>query len=717
MPSGRHDVRALRFAVVVAALMIAQQVASKSLRDALFLAQFPASDLPKAMIASAIGSVPAVLLTSSGMARYGPGWVAPIALGFSGSLYALEWILLPRFPNPAAALLYLHVAILGSTVISAFWSVINERFDPYTAKRAVGQIAGGAAVGGLIGGVLLNRFALLLEPRWFLLALALASLACALGVALVGANSGAVTQSRHSTSGIEALRNSPYLRLIGSLIALVGLISAFLDYVFKVQASLTLANGPALIGFFATFYMATSVLAAALQTLFARRVLHRLGLARTLALLPAAVLLSGALGAVVQRLWSAALLRGTAMVLESSLFRSGYEPLYTPLTADKKRSSKTIIDVALSRLGDAAGGAMILALLFLVPHVPLTAVVGMAMAGSALALWVANRLHYGYVAELATSLRSNAPSLLDVEPEDASAAAPAISQTQMEVDRERLLSQLAALRSASRSGSTPGAIATSPLAPADPPRLRLEGGVLLAAAHDLSSGDAARARAVLVRLPLDARLAAFAIPLLEHPELALQATTALKSVARETAGQLIDALLDPSLSVVVRRRLPRVLASYAHPRAVRGLVEALREPSLAVRKRAALALAALVQQQPELAPPDQLAFAAVQHELRAAEGALDLQHVFVILSLALDREALELARRALRSQDDRQRGTALEYLESVLPEPLKSELWAHLKGSRRARSSAQRPSEQVLDELKRSSAGRRRKRQPLPESP
>jgi hypothetical protein len=538
-------------------------------------------------------------------------------------------------------------------------------------------------------------------------------------VALVGANSGAVTLSRHATSGFAALRNSGYLRLIGSMIALVGLISALLDYVFKVQASLTLAKGPALIGFFAAFYMATSVLAAVLQTLFARRALHRLGLARTLAILPAAVLLSGALGAVVQRLWSAALLRGTATVLESSLFRSGYEPLYTPLSADKKRSSKTIIDVALSRLGDALGGGLILGLLLVRPEVSLTVVVGMAMAGSALALWVANRLHRGYVDELATSLRSNAPSLLDVELEDPSAS-PAISQTQMEFDRERLLSQLAALRSASPSGSSASAAEAAPLRPASPESSRLDASQLLAAAHDLISGDAARARALLARLPLDARLVVFAIPLLEHAELSLQATAALKSVAHETTGQLIDAMLDPSRSVVVRRRLPRVLASYQHPRAVRGLIEALREPALAVRKRAALALAALVLQQPELGPPDRLAFEAVQRELREAEGApLDLQHVFVILSLALDREALELARRALRSQDDQQRGTALEYLESVLPEPLKSELWAHLKDSRRAsqRTSVQRPSEQVLDELKRSTAGRRRKRQPLPESP
>jgi hypothetical protein len=42
------------------------------------------------------------------------------------------------------------------------------------------------------------------------------------------------------------------------------------------------------------------------------------------------------------------------------------------------------------------------------------------------------------------------------------------------------------------------------------------------------------------------------------------------------------------------------------------------------------------------------------------------------------RRRLALARQALASDDLRQRGTALEYLQNVLPEPLRSELITRL---------------------------------------
>ena len=59
-------------------------------------------------------------------------------------------------------------------------------------------------------------------------------------------------------------------------------------------------------------------------------------------------------------------------------------------------------------------------------------------------------------------------------------------------------------------------------------------------------------------------------------------------------------------------------------------------------------------------------------------SAASLTHVLTLLGLALDRDALRLSRRALSSTDARQRGTALEYLHSTVPEPLRSELTSWL---------------------------------------
>jgi hypothetical protein len=52
-----------------------------------------------------------------------------------------------------------------------------------------------------------------------------------------------------------------------------------------------------------------------------------------------------------------------------------------------------------------------------------------------------------------------------------------------------------------------------------------------------------------------------------------------------------------------------------------------------------------------------------------------LAHVFTLLSLVLPREPLQIAFRSLHSDDRQLRGTALEYLEGVLPAQIRHGLW------------------------------------------
>ena len=78
-----------------------------------------------------------------------------------------------------------------------------------------------------------------------------------------------------------------------------------------------------------------------------------------------------------------------------------------------------------------------------------------------------------------------------------------------------------------------------------------------------------------------------------------------------------------------------------------------------------------------------------------------LEHVFTLLSLALDREPLELSLRALSSNDRTLRGTALEYLENVLPDDVRRKLWPYL-GRGQPKSRTSRPRQQIVEDLLRS---------------
>jgi hypothetical protein len=79
-----------------------------------------------------------------------------------------------------------------------------------------------------------------------------------------------------------------------------------------------------------------------------------------------------------------------------------------------------------------------------------------------------------------------------------------------------------------------------------------------------------------------------------------------------------------------------------------------------------------------------------------------LAHVFALLSLAIEREPLQIAYLAVRGEDAALRGTALEYLENVLPEDVRRALWPYI-ATRPAPRPPSRTRQHLVDDLMRSS--------------
>ena len=87
-----------------------------------------------------------------------------------------------------------------------------------------------------------------------------------------------------------------------------------------------------------------------------------------------------------------------------------------------------------------------------------------------------------------------------------------------------------------------------------------------------------------------------------------------------------------------------------------------------------------------------------------AELRHGLAHVFVVLGLVLEREPLSIAYRALRAEDPALRGTAIEYLDVVLPPDLRDlvmPLLGDVKAPARRRERGRR---ELADELLKSQA-------------
>jgi len=717
------DVAAL-LATVCSTTLIAEQVGGKATRDALFLSSFSITSLPTMLMVSAVISLAIIPLGGRAMTALGPSRIVPLALVTSASFLLGAWALAPQFPRAVAAAVYLHVGSVGSVLISWFWSLINERFDPRTAKHYVARIAGGATVGGLLGGLLAERLAKPIGLTGMLPVLAGLHLLCG-GVTLVLRGPGAqgpqparpapvtvLTEPpapRAERAGLSLLWRSGYVRDLALLVSLSAIGAALLDYALKAQAAASYGRGAPLLRFFGLYYTATSLATLVIQTTSTRSFLERFGLARTVATLPVTVGAGGLAALLAPGLWCLSIGRGAESALRNSLFRSGYELFYTPMRPAEKRSVKTMIDVGGERLGDLAGGGIVKLVLVALPALAMSVLMALAILLGGLGLLVARRLHRGYTSTLERSLLDRATAV-------------DISKS---LDRMTLSVILGARADLSMTD-----VVAAGRPPAPPPE-PVPTDPLAARAAALRSGDRERVKAALREGPLTPALVAQAIQLLGWDEVAPEALAAVRRVAGSVVGQLTDALVDPATEFTIRRRLPRALAATTSPRAIEGLLAGLEDPRFEVRYQCGRALARIRDADPARPIPAERVLAAVLREvavdksvwvsqrlLDRSDEATDspfvdqflrdranrsLEHVFTLLSLTLPKQPLIVAFRGLHTSDDALRGTALEYLEVVLPEAVRASLWPFLEEGRGAKHPV-RPRAEVLAALMASNA-------------
>jgi len=744
MSSPKRSVqRPVAVAAGAALLVLAQLIAGKVVRDTLFLSTFPARDLSIMMIAAAALSLPAILPFSRAVSALGPARAVPAGFLVSALAFAAEWALFQRAPAAVAVLLYLHLAIAGGALVSGFWSVVNERFDPRTGRRSIGPIVGAAALGGAAAGFSADWLAGRVPVAALLPALAVLQVACAGFVWRLGRGTGAATATPEATgfagapSGFSAIRASTYLRDLAVLTLVVTVSQGLLEFAFKFKAQ-QLGPGTAdLQRVLARVHTLTSVGIFGAQALFSRWALERLGIARTVLSLPLVTAAGTGVALAAPGLGTVAAATTGEGIVHSSLFRSGYELLYAPLPAAEKRSAKSIIDVGFGRMGDLAAGALAWYLPILFVLDPIPAILVLALVLSVVAAWFSFRLQGSHVRALERSLVERAAEA------DMALGEDALTRTAVFDTMQLWTAERRATPAPMPARPTPAPFAAEPVPADDPSSTALDPSTLTGVFRleevlgsssslegrfaALQSGDVPRAREVLQSTePLAPELVSAAVPFLGHRELAQDALLALRRVAARHGGQLVDALLDPAQDLAVRRRLPRVLSAEPTARIVDGLLHGLVDAKFEVRYQSGLALSRIHNKAPELAMAHDRVLHAIENEVETdrevwrISHALDddtvhgdapadlavrersdrsLEHVFTLLSLILPQSHLHTAYLGIHAKDPVLRGTALEYLDVVLPASLREKLWPYLADEAPRRGP--RPKEQVMADLER----------------
>ena len=711
-------------ASAAAFLMVSWHVAARAARDAIFLTEFDVARLPQVVIASSVLSMALVPVVSRLIATLSPARFVPAAFAVSSASMLGLSLIYTGSPAVVAILLYLLIAAMGAVLISGFWSVVNEVFDPRSAKLLVGRIGAAASAGGLAGGFATAQLAERVSVMVILVVLAVLHLACGLLVFQIGRavreSPGVASEAADSTFGLS-LMSQPYLRNLALVVVGATVSTVLIDYAFKAAAAETF-QGEELMSFFAWFYTAMAAGTLLLQSTATRITLKKLGLGKSVGLQPGALAVGSALALLAPGLIGVAVAVAAASVVRNSVSRVGYELLYVPISRDVKRQVKPLIDVGFQRLADAGGGGLILAVIALdVGTEPVLLVIAAVLGASTLVLCLL--LDKGYVETLEKSLLEHAGDVGDM-----------LEGLQDSQTQHMLLRTLGTMRVSELDPSmsqvlmtgvteivpSPGQTAeiratSSPRRSSDQLIDRI--GALRSAALDQVS------KALIE--PLTPEHIPHVVSLLAWNEAAPFAAKALASAVPIHTGQLVDALLDPDQSFAVRRRVPGCLIRNGDQRAVDGLVMGLQDRRFEVRYRCGKALQAICARAPDLHLSQERIEAAIlvattvsrpvwesrslldtgetetlspAGEVLKNRSSRSLDHVFALLGLILPAEPLRVAYHGLLTDDTALRGTALDYLENVLPAPVRKAIWPYLEPAEHTRSSAA-SAEEVVDRL------------------
>jgi hypothetical protein len=671
---------------------------------------------------TAVVSILLVFASSRALRSIAPGTFVPMAFAVSAALLFGSWFLLEWAPRAAAQAVYLQIAGLGPMLGSGFWLIATERFDPHTARLNFGRIAGVGTISGLVAALLTERIGATLGIAVMLPILAAINVICAWQVRrLAGpqvltihdkgmevAPDLAATSPR---SGLRVLAGAPYLRNLAALVLLGTIAAALIDYVFKAEAVKAFGRGDALLQFFALYYAGVTLLAFVVQSASAPIVLEKLGLAVTTATPSLALAVTGLGGLVFPGLGGALAARAAESTLRSSLFKTGYEIFFTPIAPHDKRAAKSIIDVGFDRLGDAVGGALIRVLIMLPGAIQYTALLGVAIGFSVVAVAIAQRLSKGYIHSLERSLLDRAVEL------ELSDVGDITTRTVM----MRTMRAPRPVVTRPPGDTTTTRTTRTPAPPVNDPDVREI--VALRSRNRETVLDVLRSEE-----GLPGPLIPHVIPLLAWDPVAEDAVRALRKVAEERVGELIDALLDPNQPFAARRRLARVFSVCVSQRAVDGLLLGLEDLRFEVRFQCGRSLASIVEKNPRIRIDKERVFDVVRKEVAVGRPVWEshrlldtveadsrsfvdeflkdragqsLAHVFTLLSLVLPTAPLQIAYRGLHTNDPGLRGTALEYLEGVLPPDIRDRLWPFLSDRPRGQRDG-RARDEILADLLRS---------------
>ncbi|MBA3456985.1 MAG: MFS transporter [Deltaproteobacteria bacterium] len=300
-----------------------------------------------------------------------------IFMGCLVGFYALS-----QAKAPIGLAFYLWVGIFNVLVVSNFWSFANDLYTEEEGKRLFAVIGVGASLGAIVG-----AFA----PRVLYDALGVGGLMMValggLGLSIVlyriidirerdrkarvrsERAAKAAAKPVDTKGGFAMVMHDRYLRLLAVMLLIATIINTSGEYVMSKMATDAAeqlgsdeAKGEYLNAFFSSYYTIVNIVSALLQALIVTRLLTKLGVRRSLFIMPL-VVLGGWLALIMfVNLTTVRVVKTVENSLDYSLHNTLRHALFLPTSRDAKFKAKAAIDTFVFRMGDVIAGIGIVAL-------------------------------------------------------------------------------------------------------------------------------------------------------------------------------------------------------------------------------------------------------------------------------------------------------------------------------------------------------------------
>ena len=354
----------------------------KSVRNANFIDKLGKNNLPYAYLLTALIAGVVVILHARFQAKIPKKKLILYSLVFfaatNGVLFFLFFTNMKWLPLAN----WIWVNILISVLMTHFWLVANEVFNPREIRHIIGFIGSGGILGGLLGGLLTKFAAGTFFYDYLLLISSVMLLLCVVVVSLIFKNykeqiseqkqvSAEKKENPNMPSGIgfktcmDSVRKNPYLSLMALIVSLTFIVSVLIDFQFNGIIENNISGENNLASFYGLFNAGVMVFAFLIQIFITGGMIKRLGIRGTLLFYPIILIFLCAGIFFSPIILLAASIKASDKSLSYSVNQSIREILYIPVEPELRYRAKIFIDMFLQRFARGIGAVVAFVFIYL----------------------------------------------------------------------------------------------------------------------------------------------------------------------------------------------------------------------------------------------------------------------------------------------------------------------------------------------------------------